>query len=607
MEKLFGQIDGLSRRQCEDLHALRNLVVPRSECCTRALAEAMLAISLEIRREVAVFIDRNGQVILVSVGQADKAPVVALQKRRWQYGYAGVRCIHTHPGGTAHLSDADLSALKNLHYDCMVAIVRENEVLKAAVAMLQPMNGMLTDAKSVGAEDLDWKTFASLPLSSQLAHYESLLIRQYTSSTQQEKERAILIMQPAQREQSENSLAREELEELATTAGLSVVAVITQLMRGNQHKLGQGKLEEIAMCVQNEAADVVVFDQALTPSYNRMFTEHIGVKVIDKTVLILDIFAQRARSREGKYQVELAQLNYLLPRLSGMGTALSRLGGGVGTRGPGETKLETDRRHIRRRIHHITQALEEVKSNRQLQRRARIKRQGLQVALVGYTNAGKSSLLNRLTNDNIYACDQLFATLDPTTRRLELASGESVLISDTVGFIRDLPPQLLDAFKATLEELQDADVLLHVVDVSKDGIDERIRAVEEILLSLELTEKKHILVCNKIDQCEALPVFSSSLAYQQKIFISCRTGEGIDQLLTMLQKLAQASDIILTFTLPYDATQGERIAKAHCYGKVLSEIYDETGAHLKIQLPQSAAEKYFQEFLPENTENEMKW
>ena len=607
MEKLFGQIDGLSRRQCDDLHALAEQTVARGDILTRALAEAMLAISTEIRREVAVFIDRNGQVQMVSVGQSDKAPVLALSKRRWQYGYAGVRCVHTHPSGTAHLSEPDLSALKNLRYDAMAAIAWQGDTLRAAVAMLEPVDGALTEAKLVGAEDLDWQTFTSLPLAAQLVQYESLLVRQNATTTGAEKERAILVLQPDQWAQDEVEIAREELKELADTAGLAVVSVVVQVMRGNQHKLGQGKVEELAMLVQNEAADVVVFDQTLTPSYNQMLSDRLGVKVIDKTVLILDIFAQRARSREGKYQVELAQLNYLLPRLTGMGTALSRLGGGVGTRGPGETKLETDRRHIRRRIHHITKALEDVKAGRQLQRAARSKKQGLQVALVGYTNAGKSTLLNALTDDHIYAADQLFATLDPTTRRLELEGGETVLISDTVGFIRDLPSQLLEAFKATLEELQDADVLLHVVDVAKDGIDERIRVVEDILTSLGLAEKTHILVCNKIDLCEAPPIFSSSLAYEQKCFISCETGEGLDALRDTLKKLAQASDVVLMLNLPYDSSQGQRIAQAHQYGKVLAEDYGEESAKLQVQLPLAEAKKYFREFLPQELDNEMKW
>lgn len=607
MDRLTGRIDGLSRRQYDDLRALADIVVPRGEVANEELAQAMLAISLEIKREVAVFIDRSGQILMVSVGQVDKAPVFDLKRRRWQSGYAGVRCVHTHPSGTAHFSEADLSALKSLHYDCMVAIAMQGSAVRVAVSLLAPVAEALTDAEILLAEDLSWTTFSKLSVMARVQLFERELERQPSVATESEKERAILVLQPAQRAQHELDIAKEELEELAATAGLEVVGVIVQIMKGNQHKIGAGKLEEIAMLVQNEAADVVVFDQALTPSYNQMLTDRLNVKVIDKTVLILDIFAQRARSREGKYQVELAQLNYLLPRLTGMGTALSRLGGGVGTRGPGETKLETDRRHIRRRIHHISRELENVKSNRQLQRNARMKQRGLQVALVGYTNAGKSSLLNKLTDDNIYAADQLFATLDPTTRRLILETGETILISDTVGFIRDLPSQLLDAFKATLEELQYADVLLHVVDIAKEGIDERIRVVEEILMSLGLQEKKHILVCNKIDLCDELPVFSSSLHYSQKCFVSCVTGQGLEELLAFLKELAQASDIILEMSLPYNEKQGQLVAQAHRAGHILSEEYGEAGVDLKVQIPLVEARKYFREYLPSEFENETKW
>lgn len=607
MDRLTGRIDGLSRRQCDDLRALADIVVPRGEVANEELAQAMLAISLEIKREVAVFIDRSGQILMVSVGQVDKAPVFDLKRRRWQSGYAGVRCVHTHPSGTAHFSEADLSALKSLHYDCMVAIAMQGSAVRVAVSLLAPVAEALTDAEILLAEDLSWTTFSKLSVMARVQLFERELERQPSVATESEKERVILVLQPAQRAQHELDIAKEELEELAATAGLEVVGVIVQIMKGNQHKIGAGKLEEIAMLVQNEAADVVVFDQALTPSYNQMLTDRLNVKVIDKTVLILDIFAQRARSREGKYQVELAQLNYLLPRLTGMGTALSRLGGGVGTRGPGETKLETDRRHIRRRIHHISRELENVKSNRQLQRNARMKQRGLQVALVGYTNAGKSSLLNKLTDDNIYAADQLFATLDPTTRRLILETGETILISDTVGFIRDLPSQLLDAFKATLEELQYADVLLHVVDIAKEGIDERIRVVEEILMSLGLQEKKHILVCNKIDLCDELPVFSSSLHYSQKCFVSCVTGQGLEELLAFLKELAQASDIILEMSLPYNEKQGQLVAQAHRAGHILSEEYGEAGVELKVQIPLVEARKYFREYLPSEFENETKW
>lgn len=607
MAKLVGKIDGLSRRQCTDLQALSDIATTRGEMVERILAENMLALSLEIKREVACFIDRNGQVLLISVGALNQAPVFELKKKRWQLGYAGVRCVHTHPSGTAKLSDADISALESLHFDEMIAIAPQKDDIAVAVAMLAPVEHSLTNPEILLSENLSWQAFQELPIHQQLLEFEAELVRQKTIVTEHEKERALLVLQPDGRNPSEAAIAEEELRELADTAGLEVVCVVSQTLKGNQHKIGSGKLSEIALMVQNEACDVIVFDQTLTPSYNQMLSDRLGVKVIDKPVLILDIFAQRARSKEGKLQVELAQLNYLLPRLTGMGTALSRLGGGVGTRGPGETQLETDRRHIRRRINHINQELKNVKTNRELQRNARLKKRGLQVALVGYTNAGKSTLLNKLVDDHIYAADQLFATLDPTTRRLTLESGEELLISDTVGFIRDLPPQLLDAFKATLEELQFADVLLHVVDGSKEGVDESIEVVENILMALGLEGKQHILVCNKIDACEELPIFKTALEYEHKCYISCYTGAGIDDLLKLLKEQASGSDVTFAIELPFSGAQGQKLALAHQYGNVLEEEYNENGAVVKIQMPLAEARKYFYEFLPAEYKDEVKW
>lgn len=607
MAKLVGKIDGLSRRQCNDLQALSDITTTRGEMVERILAENMLALSLEIKREVACFIDRNGQVLLISVGALNQAPVFELKKKRWQLGYAGVRCVHTHPSGTAKLSDADISALESLHFDEMIAIAPQKDDIAVAVAMLAPVEHSLTNPEILLSENLSWQAFQELPIHQQLLEFEAELVRQKTIVTEHEKERALLVLQPDGRNPSEAAISEEELRELADTAGLEVVCVVSQTLKGNQHKIGSGKLSEIALMVQNKACDVVVFDQTLTPSYNQMLSDRLGVKVIDKPVLILDIFAQRARSKEGKLQVELAQLNYLLPRLTGMGIALSRLGGGVGTRGPGETQLETDRRHIRRRINHINQELKNVKTNRELQRNARLKKRGLQVALVGYTNAGKSTLLNKLVDDHIYAADQLFATLDPTTRRLTLESGEGLLISDTVGFIRDLPPQLLDAFKATLEELQFADVLLHVVDGSKEGVDESIEVVENILMALGLEGKQHILVCNKIDACEELPIFKTALEYEHKCYISCYTGAGIDDLLKLLKEQASGSDVTFAIELPFGGAQGQKLALAHQYGNVLEEEYNENGAVVKIQMPLAEARKYFYEFLPAEYKDEVKW
>lgn len=602
MAKTVGKLDGLNRRQCQVLDDIGEMQLERNTILNRELAQAMLTISEEIKREIAVFVERSGRIALVSVGQMDKTDVYDLRKKRWKDGYAGVSCIHTHPSGHYHFSEADLSALKALKYDAMLAITQREATISVSVAFLQPKEGQLDDGIILMKEGLSWEMFETLPLGKLVLEQEATLVRRKEVDTGAQSERAILIIQPDGRQKEQADIMREELVELAHTAGLEVVEVVTQPRRQHQNRLGTGKLEELAMLVQNVDADIVVFDQSLTPSYNQLLSDALRVKVIDKTLLILDIFAQRAWSKEGKLQVELAQLNYFLPRLVGMGTALSRLGGGVGTRGPGETQLETDRRHIRRRIHHIREELALIKKNRALHHAGRSDFKGLKVALVGYTNAGKSSLLNALADDESYVMDQLFATLDPVTRNFQLDNKKEILISDTVGFIRELPPQLLDAFKATLEELQYADVLLHVVDISKNGIEERIQVVEDILQTLSLSDKIHILVCNKVDLCDEIPIFSCSDTYHERCFISCHTGWGIDELKKILEELSSRQTVVLDVSFPYGLEQGQKTALAHKVGEVLEEHYSDTGVELKIQLSVEDAEKYFREFMPKKLE-----
>ncbi|MEG2857054.1 MAG: GTPase HflX, partial [Clostridia bacterium] len=302
----------------------------------------------------------------------------------------------------------------------------------------------------------------------------------------------------------------DELEELLNTAGGDAVARVIQNRQSPEPKtlLGKGKAAEIAELAGNLDATLIVFDNELTPAQTRNLEDIIGVHVIDRSTLILDIFASRAATREGKLQVELAQYKYLLPRLTGMGISLSRLGGGIGTRGPGESKLETDRRHIHRHLAALREELADVRKNRSEQRRARVKREIPLVAIVGYTNAGKSTLLNTLTNSEISAQNRLFDTLDPTTRRYAASDTLEVILSDTVGFIRKLPHHLIDAFKATLEELTFADLILHVIDASNPAWPDHVRVVDSIVTELGAGEKPVITVFNKLDVCtsqDALP------------------------------------------------------------------------------------------------------
>ena len=380
----------------------------------------------------------------------------------------------------------------------------------------------------------------------------------------EQKEKAILVLLPEPREEWQEEDLYQELAELSDTAGLEVVDHLIQHRSAPDaaYYLGKGKLEELRQLCLAREADCVIFDHSLSPSQLYNLGKVLDTKVLDKTMLILDIFAQRARSREGKLQVELAQANYLLPRLLGQGMNLSRQGGGakkggVGTRGPGETKLETDRRRIRQRIQMIQQDLKEVQKHRAVQQKSKL-RNGLPlIALVGYTNAGKSSLLNSLTDDNIYAEDQLFATLDPTTRAFYLPNGSKALLTDTVG----LPPQLIEAFKATLDELQYADLLLHVVDISNPNFENQLEAVEGILQQLKLEEKPRIYVFNKIDRLEELPPIVSRLEKESCCYISAAEKQNLDVLLNCMEgKLVQNVNF--------------RIQLPHTEGKLLNQAYD---------------------------------
>ena len=340
------------------------------------------------------------------------------------------------------------------------------------------------------------------------------------------------------------------------------------------------KLEEIGALIQQKKPDCVIFNNPLSPAQQNNISEFLGIKVLDRTDLILDIFAQRARSREGKLQVELAQLNYLLPRLIGKGTMLSRLGGGVGTRGPGETKLETDRRHIRKRIEYLKEQLTEVKKNRSIQTKNRNKNAMPQIALVGYTNAGKSSLLNTLADENILAEDKLFATLDPTTRSIILEEGLRVLVTDTVGFIKDLPHQLIEAFKATLEEAKASDLLLHIIDISNPSWENQKNSVNKVLEQLEITDKPIILVYNKVDLLDETPIIPPD--GQENSFISTKTGDGIEELKNLIKDHFYGQNKVLKFFIPFE--KGNILDKLYNSGKVQEVISDYQGYNVIVEI-----------------------
>lgn len=388
---------------------------------------------------------------------------------------------------------------------------------------------------------------------------------------EEKPQRAILVAADCGEWDAEVSI--DELEELAKSAGAEVIAkVIQQRTEYDRATLvGRGKLEEIKALAEAEDADLLIFDHELTAANIRNLEEVTGLGVIDRTMLILDIFAARAQSRAGRLQVELAQYKYRLPRLEGMGKNLSRLGGGIGTRGPGESKLESDRRHIRRRIETLERKLDELAANRKLIRSRRKKEGITTVAIVGYTNAGKSTLLNRLTNAGVLSEDKLFATLDPTARSLELPDGRSIMLVDTVGFVRRLPHHLVEAFKSTLEETVQADLLLNVCDISSGEADSQTEVTRDLLESLGADKIPMLNVLNKCDLIEGpLPICTGDC-----VLVSAKTGEGIDEMLAKISKMLAPTQIRMTVLIPY--SEGGFLGEIRASGKVFSEEYTPDG------------------------------
>lgn len=418
-----------------------------------------------------------------------------------------------------------------------------------------------------------------------MTEFESVITRGMTPVIEERRERAVLVGvdRPGTTWPLTSSLA--ELERLVDTAGADVVASTTQKLDAPNPRtfVGTGKAEEVAELARAHAADLVVFDDELTPSQQANLEKVVGrdVKVIDRTALILDIFALHATSKEGRLQVRLAQNQYLLPRLRGMWAHLAsnRMGGGVGSRfGEGESQLEVDRRMVRKRITSIKRELKHLSDVRAVQRESRYESGMFKVALAGYTNAGKSSLLNRLTSADVLAYDKLFATLDSTTRKFELPEGREITITDTVGFIQKLPTTLIEAFKSTLDEITGADVVLHVVDASSDEYEAQIAAVEDVLGQIEAQDLLRVLVFNKCDLLDDEHLNALKARHPQAQFVSAATGEGIAELIDHIARVASAQDEHLDVLIPYN--RGDLVSVAHERCHILSETHEEAGTHI---------------------------
>jgi GTP-binding protein HflX len=534
---IHGHLAGLRASQLKALERLNRRHVPPGLVVTPELARELTELSRELRRQLGLVLDRHGAVLHVVVGNDREIILPDLADHALgRSGLRGLRCVHTHLKGEP-LSQDDLNDLALLRLDLMMAVAVGAEGLPGAVhyAHLLPttLDGRMIEtqrAASVHGFNLDFAAFIA-GLDAELER-----TRAATVDLSDRREKAILIsVTQAPRQEADDAL--DELTELARTADVVVLDRVMQRPRQLNPRtlMGEGKLKEVVIRALQQAATLLVFDQDLTPAQVRAITALTEIKVIDRSQLILDIFARRAHTLDGKVQVELAQLRYILPRLTGKGTAMSRLMGGIGGRGPGETKLEIDRRRIHERIARLEKQLDNLGRGRRQRRHKRVSAGVPIVSIVGYTNAGKSTLLNALTQSEVFTEDLLFATLDTATRRLRFPREREVIITDTVGFIRQLPKSLMGAFKATLEELEDAHLLLHVVDIANPRCEEQIRAVERILRDLELHEIPRLLVFNKVDLVPA-EVVAAMCRRHEALPVSARDRTSFEPLLRELEE-----------------------------------------------------------------------
>lgn len=569
--KVNGNVEGIRNTLLERIAALYQMRMEADEFASFELLQAMAEFSGAISRELSVYIARDGRVVDVSIGDSGKVSMPNMRLVRNADRLCGVRCIHTHPNGDGRLSSVDAGTLRSMRLDSMAAL----GVGKAG----EPLNfyaGYLGEMEEDGTRQV----LLYGPLRPNKLPQRALMQEIYSaderfkSATQDVREaapeRAILV--GLDNDAPYDTLA--ELGELATTAGAVVVGRSTQRKReiDNATYIGSGKAEELSLTASALEADLLIFDDELSPVQARNLEAITGVRVIDRTALILDIFARHAKSREGKLQVELAQLKYELPRIFGQGKVLSRQGAGTIARGPGETKLESDKRRIRRRIYELSEELKAVEKQRGLRRERRQQDMVPRVALVGYTNAGKSTLLNALTGAGVLAENKLFATLDPVVRQAALPGGTQILLSDTVGFINKLPHDLIQAFRSTLEEVRHADLILHVIDAASDYYESQCEVVEKVLSELGAGDIPSIRVYNKMDACPTLPP-------QDGMAISALTGAGLDALLVAVEQKLSSSRKEVTLLVPYEKYEAMALLREEA--RILEERHEETGTFVR--------------------------
>lgn len=569
MPEIHGNTEGIRKTVLDELTTLYDVQLEPGQFMPQDLLQSLCGYSASMNREIAVYITRFGEVADVLIGRADSIDLPDLRLRRGDRRLSMVRCVHTHPRATGELSDVDVSALLSMRFDamCAVGVSEDGRPTSVQCAFL--------DAESEGhVRRTELISARRLPQEEWLAEIErtDAVYRAANPATRTGRERAVLVGI-----ESEESL--DELEELAKTAGAETVLRVLQKRPKPDPVfcVGKGKAEELSLRCQAAQADVVIFDEELSGVMQKNLEETLRLKVVDRTALILDIFAARASTREGKLQVEMAQLRYRSQRLLGQGLVLSRLAGGIGTRGPGESKLEVNRRRIRERLTDLERELEQIERQRGLRRQSREKNGVPIVALVGYTNAGKSTLFNRLTGADVYVENQLFATLDSVSRPIELPHGGKALLVDTVGFIRKLPHELVKAFRATLEEARLADVLIMVLDGADAQMEGRRRTVEEVLDSLGATEAPRVEAVNK---CDLIAPDAQSLP--GALYISASTGENVEKLLLRVESELEAGAQEVRLLIPF--SRYALVSRLHAMGGVLEQRHSDEGVELRMRI-----------------------
>ncbi len=570
---IHGNLTGIRESVLNELEKLYDAEFERDVFLPDRLLNLLVRYTEQLNRELLVYLGRDGTVLEIAVGSIGSIALPELHLRRNLDRLSGFRCIHTHPGGGARLSDVDLQALRLLRFDSMCAVgVAEGRCTGISAAFL-------------GEVEYDNLTIVVRGPVKPGRIPQQLWMKEIELAEERVR-RAIEkggLVEEAEKAMLISTDSEESLDELASLAETAGAMVITRVLQSRQRPdpatfIGSGKAEELALVCQAMEIDLAILDDELTGAQQRNLENALGVRVIDRTALILDIFAQRAQSAEGKLQVELAQMKYRLPRLAGMGAALSRLGGGIGTRGPGETQLEVDRRRVRRRIDDLEAQLKELKKQRDLRRARREKTGQTTVALVGYTNAGKSTLLNALSGSDVLVEDKLFATLDPVMRQVELPENRSCLVVDTVGFIRKLPHPLVQAFRSTLEEALYADLLVIVSDLSSPHYAQQRATVYDVLNELGAADKPILEALNKADRAKLPDIIEPADA----ILISAREGEGLDRLRLAISRRIATLRHRTELVIPYD--KGNVLSLLHDKGQVLEEEYLAEGTRVSCML-----------------------